>query len=231
MRLFNVFSVVAALASFVAAIPAGNFENGIEHSVIKRVAGASSILSPAELAKSKKVCKTIKKRAEDELSEVLFKRTGSGTDSELDSDGEKIVEDSKKLTTLYMKGVGTVPKTKALSVAGVNGCTAVFFFNAAETSRTGGHCTGGDEAKIAIKAARAARTAGNTGKAVIRAPDETTVSSVKQAILTVFTPTSWDTKTYPFEKSSQPDNDCFAFTYKEKSNSLEESWQRLEASV
>lgn len=188
----------------------------------------SAFAAKTVLATSKKVCKTVKKRAVDELSDVLLARTGSGTNSELDSDGEPIVEDGGSLTTLYMKGVDTVPKAKGLSVAGVNGCTAVFFHNAAKTSRTGGHCTGSDEAKIAIKAAKKAKTAGDTALAVIRAPDAATITSVKNAILTVFTPTTWDAKTYPYGQSSNNDNDCFAFTYGAGSTSLEESWQSLQ---
>lgn len=173
------------------------------------------------------MCQTVKKRAEDDLTEVLFKRVGSGTDSEYDSDGNPLVEKFGGVTTLFMKGKTTVDKEEAISVAGVNGCTAVFFFNDAQTSRTGGHCTGSDEAKIAKTTAKKAQMAGNIGKAVIRAPTDAVLREVKEAILTVFTPTSWDVATYPYGKSSDNDRDCFAFTYKAGSNSLEESWQKM----
>lgn len=169
---------------------------------------------------SKKVCKTAKKRAVDELSDGLSARTGSGDDSEYDSDGQPLVEVYDGVTTLMMKGVDTVHKSEAISVAGVNSCTALFFFNSARTSRTGGHLTADDEAKIAKKTARRAADDGNKSKAVIRAPDQATITKVKKAIEEVFKPSSYDAKTYAYEEGKVH---CFAFTYNANSNTLEES--------
>lgn len=120
----------------------------------------------------------------------IKKRAGSSSGSD---DGPLVEEEGNKVI-IWMGGKSSNPSTKAMEVAGVNGCTALFLFGA--TGRTAAHLTGDDEVREAKAAADEAIARGNTQSVYIEAPDSDTATKVHDAVAAKIPKATYTVRTY-----------------------------------
>ena len=115
-----------------------------------------------------------------------------------------------------------VPTTRTISVAGVNWCTAAFFFGNGHV--LGAHLSAGSEVAEANTAALAAVAAGTITTVVVRAPDEATLTAVHNAIAAHIAAGHITANEYPYRAGDQ---DCWQFKVASGTTSVAESWSKL----
>lgn len=114
-----------------------------------------------------------------------------------------------------------VPTTRTISVAGVNGCTAAFFFGNGHV--LGAHLSAGTEVAEANTAALAAVAAGTITTVVVRAPDEATLTAVHNAIAAHIAAGHITATEYPYRSGN---HDCWQFKVASGTTSVAESWSK-----
>jgi hypothetical protein len=144
---------------------------------------------------------------------VLDIRAGSTT-SDIGS-----CSSSMSAKTAWMDGVGTTG-TKDMEIAGVNGCTAVFFFGNGKI--TGGHLAGGEEVAQATVAAGKAKKDKTGATISIMAPDSKTASATKAAVLKVISGAKVSVATYQERPNSKG---CWVFRVSQGSTTIKSRYE------